>query len=139
LPQEPDCLRSLIASGRFYPLSAIQRRIGGSVTPCRFQWSTGVAVISRWLRTGFAQLGNRCPVWSGNCISDGVDANFPIGVDKQTEDTMSRRTILTIRVVALGLVAANASAQHIAPNTLLTIDQNRATVVDASSVSGAIA
>jgi hypothetical protein len=52
---------------------------------------------------------------------------------------MSRRTILTIRVVALGLVAANASAQHIAPNALLTIDQNRATVVDASSVRGAIA
>jgi hypothetical protein len=43
---------------------------------------------------------------------------------------MSRRTLLTIRVVALGLIAANASAQHMAPNALLTIDQNRATVVE---------
>jgi Chaperone of endosialidase len=42
---------------------------------------------------------------------------------------MSHRTIL-IAVVTLGLIADNASAQHIAPSALLTIDQNRATVIE---------
>jgi Chaperone of endosialidase len=49
--------------------------------------------------------------------------------NEQTEDKMSRRTIL-IAVVTLGLIADNALAQHIAPSALLTIDQNRATVVE---------
>ena len=43
---------------------------------------------------------------------------------------MSRRTILTIAVAALGLFAGNALAQRIVPSPLLSIDQNRATVVE---------
>jgi hypothetical protein len=43
---------------------------------------------------------------------------------------MSLRTILMITLAALGLIAGNAWAQHIAPSALLTIDQNRTTVVD---------
>jgi hypothetical protein len=43
---------------------------------------------------------------------------------------MSRRTILTIAVAALSLIADNASPQHIVPSALLTIDQNRSTVVE---------
>jgi hypothetical protein len=43
---------------------------------------------------------------------------------------MSRRIVLTITAVACGLIASAAMAQHVIPSALLTIDQNRATVVE---------
>jgi Chaperone of endosialidase len=42
---------------------------------------------------------------------------------------MSHRIIL-IAVVTLGLIGGNALAQHVVPSALLTIDQNRATVIE---------
>jgi hypothetical protein len=43
---------------------------------------------------------------------------------------MRVQTILIITVSAAACIAGNASAQHIAPSALLTIDQNRATVIE---------
>ena len=43
---------------------------------------------------------------------------------------MARRTIMIVAVAALGSIAGNAWAQHLAPNALLTIDQNRPTVIE---------
>jgi Chaperone of endosialidase len=43
---------------------------------------------------------------------------------------MSRRTIVMITAATLVLIGNDISAQHIAPNALLTIDQNRATVIE---------
>ncbi|TMH00667.1 MAG: hypothetical protein E6H67_18910 [Betaproteobacteria bacterium] len=57
-----------------------------------------------------------------------VDATCPSKY--MTEDTMARRTIMIVAVAALGSIAGNAWAQHLAPNALLTIDQNRATVIE---------
>jgi Chaperone of endosialidase len=49
--------------------------------------------------------------------------------NKPKENRMSHRTIL-IALLTLGLIAGHASAQRTAPSALLTIDENRATVVD---------
>ena len=43
---------------------------------------------------------------------------------------MRLQTILITTVSAAAFIAGNASSQHIAPNALLTIDQNRVTVVE---------
>jgi hypothetical protein len=43
---------------------------------------------------------------------------------------MSHRIILTIMAAALGLIASAVLAQHVVPSALLTIDQNRATVIE---------
>ena len=43
---------------------------------------------------------------------------------------MRLQTILITTVSAAAFIAGNASSQHIAPNALLTIDQNRVTVID---------
>jgi hypothetical protein len=43
---------------------------------------------------------------------------------------MSARRAVMLAVALVSLIACSASAQHIAPSALLTIDQNRATVVD---------
>ena len=43
---------------------------------------------------------------------------------------MSVRLVATFVVILVTLIAGTAAAQHIAPSALLTIDQNRATVVD---------
>src|SRR5438874_3601198 len=47
-----------------------------------------------------------------------------------TEDEMSLRPITTLVVILATLIAFAASAQHIVPSALLTLDQNRATVVE---------
>src|SRR5437870_12473786 len=46
------------------------------------------------------------------------------------ENKMFLRRTLTLMVVTAALIASAALAQHIVPSALLTIDQNRATVVD---------
>src|SRR5438128_4704886 len=43
---------------------------------------------------------------------------------------MSSRHVVTFALTLVSFVAGNTSAQHIAPSALLTIDQNRSTVVD---------
>src|SRR5437773_41313 len=43
---------------------------------------------------------------------------------------MSARQVAIVAVIFFTLIAGSASAQHIVPSALLTIDQNRATVVD---------
>src|SRR6266705_3244298 len=52
------------------------------------------------------------------------------GYKRRRRMNMSARHVATFSVTLLSLIAGNASAQHIAPSALLTIDQNRATVVD---------
>src|SRR5438874_7281474 len=47
-----------------------------------------------------------------------------------TEDEMSLRPITTLVVILATLIAFAASAQHVVPSALLTIDQHRATVVE---------
>src|SRR5207253_4616308 len=46
------------------------------------------------------------------------------------ENKMFLRRTLTLMVVTAALIASAASAQHIVPSALLTLDQNRATVVE---------
>src|SRR5947209_388413 len=43
---------------------------------------------------------------------------------------MSARRVTALVAVFVSLISGNTLAQHVVPNALLTIDQNRATVVD---------
>ena len=55
---------------------------------------------------------------------------FPSIENGPTENKMSARHIAMLAASLFSFIAGGASAQHIVPSALLTIDQNRATVVD---------